>query len=63
MWYLLCTDPNFSGAGSCLQESWVLVERFPPPLTIAQGASILAAIGSVWAVAFCIKMMRRFLWK
>lgn len=63
MWYLVCTDPYFSGVGACAQQSWVFVERFPPSLTLAQGASILTAIGGVWAAAFCIKGLRRFLWK
>lgn len=63
MWYMICTDPSFSGAGSCLQETWVYVERFPPSLTLAQGGSILLAISGVWAAAFCVKGLRRFLWR
>ncbi len=63
MWQLVCTDPNFAGAGECAVQAWVFVERFPPSLTLAQGASILTAIGGVWGAAFCVKMLRRFIWK
>lgn len=62
MWYLVCTDPSFSG-GECSAQSWVFVESFPPALTSSQGISILAAIVSVWTLAFILKYLRRFIWR
>jgi len=61
MWQLTCQDPNFTGS-SCVNQVWVFVERFPPPLTNEQGVSILALIVSVWGLAYCLKFLRRFFW-
>lgn len=61
MWYLVCTDPNFTGSGSCAVQSWVFVERFPPALTTSEGFSILAVIVGVWGLAYSLSFLRRFI--
>lgn len=63
MWYLVCNDPAFDGVGTCTNQSWVLVQGLLPSLTITQGLQIGGAIGAVWGLAFCVRMLRKFLWR
>lgn len=62
MWYLMCVDPDFVG-GTCVNSTWVFVERFPPALTIEEGLVISGAIIGVWVTAYSLKFFRRFLSK
>lgn len=59
---LTCAPGQFDEASQqCDLLVWTELSDSPsllPPLTVADGSAIGGAIVGVWAIAFCIRMMR-----
>lgn len=62
MQYLACTSWN-ENTQSCDAQAWLHVPTVIPPLSAEQGALIGGAIVSVWAIAYGLRLVARFIWR
>lgn len=62
--HAVCSAADYDvQTATCAAPTWEPIQQpsFLPDLTVAEGLQIAAAIGSIWALGFGAKMVRRFL--
>ena len=64
MKYAACPDIYYDpNTGTCAQVVFVDMPSILPALTVAQGLQIGGVILTLWASAFALKFVRRFLFR
>lgn len=59
---LACTAWD-EATDTCTAQAWVEQPSILPPLTDEERDSLVVEIGTLWAIAFTLRLIARFIWR
>lgn len=60
---LTCAAQDFDvSTGVCSHQVWIDSPTVLPPLSVSDGLVLSSAILGLWAIAFGLRFIRRFIW-
>lgn len=61
---LSCAPSDFDVAtGVCAHPVYLEFPAVVPPLSVGQGAELAGAVVALWATAFALRSVARFIWR